>query len=437
LTVVFHTLGCKLNQYETDGVAAAFSAAGHTVVPFTKLDSSAAADLAVINTCTVTSKSEQKGRRFIRNIVRRLAGAPVIITGCYAQADPGALSLLGPDIFVVGNAKKDILTLLPSHIDTFGIKEALNRLNESREDYRPFSFFDSRNTLRTRRFLKIQDGCGNSCAYCRVTLVRGDPVSLEPDEVIRRLRSLEEGGAAEAVLTGINIASYSAGGLSLAQLLRRCLNETQAVRLRLSSLEPHHITAELLEVLKDSRICPHYHLSIQSASPRILKRMNRPYSPSTILSIIKELNNQNDPYIGADIITGFPGETEEEFEETLLFLSKNKLPGIHVFTFSPRPGTAAAGYPEQIPQRTAKERMKILSAKAEYWQKEYLRTQTGKKRQALIISKKRDTAEGLTENYLPVFIMNPLKQTAPGKIIPVSITGPDGANRLIAEPVEK
>ncbi|MFP4442572.1 MAG: tRNA (N(6)-L-threonylcarbamoyladenosine(37)-C(2))-methylthiotransferase MtaB [Spirochaetia bacterium] len=433
MNVVFHTLGCKLNQYETDGIAAAFAAAGHTVVPFTKLDSSAAADLAVINTCTVTSKSEQKGRRIIRNVVRRLAGAPVIITGCYAQADPLSLSRLGPNITVIGNVKKDVLTHLPSNIGAFGIEEALARLQISGEERRPFSFFDSRSTLRTRRFLKIQDGCGNRCAYCKVTIVRGDPVSLDPDEVFRRLRILEEEGAAEAVLTGINIASYSAGGLSLAQLLRKSLAETKTIRFRLSSLEPHHVTAELLDVLRDRRICPHYHLSVQSGSEHVLKRMNRPYSPSSVLSIIDELNQQDDPFIGADIITGFPGETEQQFQETLSLLTKLKLPGIHVFTFSPRPGTAAASYSGQIPQRTAKERMVMIAGMAEKWKREYTNRQTGTEREALIIGNKNGVARGLTENYMPVFIRNPAEQVISGKIVPVSIIRIDQANRLIAE----
>jgi threonylcarbamoyladenosine tRNA methylthiotransferase MtaB len=443
VTVAFHTLGCKLNQYETEGIASAFCQAGHIVISLGDIKSDTKADLIIFNTCCVTSKSEQKARRIIRNALRQNPGIPVVAAGCYAQSDPESIQNIDPKIFVIGNDKKDLLITLPGLIRERGIIEALNILKKRRKSVDPFCYFTTEHHFRTRAFLKIQDGCANNCAYCRVTIVRGDPVSLDTSEVIRRVKALEEMGPGEIVLTGINVASYSHGTTKLADLLKNMLRETSRVRFRISSLEPQHVTRELLDVLMDSRICPHFHLSIQSGSESVLRKMKRPYNPAAVSEIISFLKKQReDCFLGGDIITGFPGERESEFGETVQFLESHKLPGLHIFTYSPRPGTPAPHLPEQVPQRIAKERMQLLAEKAEYFKKIYVENQIGTHHEALILKITNNMIEGLTENYLPIQFKNDpiIKNSCAvkvGEIIKIKLLYPGSSKRIWSIPIKK
>jgi threonylcarbamoyladenosine tRNA methylthiotransferase MtaB len=268
-------------------------------------------------------------------------------------------------------------------------------------------------SFHSRAFLKIQDGCDNACAYCAARLARGKSVSLDSFEVLARLRTLEEAGFNEAVLTGVNIAQYrdSEGG-GLAALLERLLEGTRKIALRLSSLEPGIFDKAFFNALRSPRIRPHFHLSIQSASEKILSAMGRRYSAERLLDIIALLREvKNQPFLACDIITGFPGETGEEFEKTLGFCAEAAFAGIHAFTFSPRPGTAAFTLPGKVSERDAVSRVEKLKALAGNGREQYIKQNIGRVVSAICIGKTPDEKKtpelvaGLTENYLRASIL--------------------------------
>jgi threonylcarbamoyladenosine tRNA methylthiotransferase MtaB len=390
-----HTIGCKLNQLESEAVADAFRREGFPVVPWE--EPAPGRRLLVINTCTVTSMAEQKARRLIRKVLREESGALVVATGCYAQLNPAALETLGAGfpgrLFILPGQRKSALLDLPSFLGS--------RLADSPEmgplvrDWvlgpeapgeaagGPFRFAPGNFISHSRAFLKIQDGCDRRCGFCRVRLARGGSVSLPPEEVLRRLRALEFRGCAEAVLTGVNICRYGGGPDSVAPreglgaLLGRLLEGTSRIRLRLSSLEPEDADEALLESLKHSRLRPHFHLSIQSGSRRVLERMGRAGDPERTARLVSRLREiREDPFIACDIITGFPGEGEAEFLETLEFCRRMDFAWIHSFPYSPRPGTAA--WALGPPQREAGARAARLLDLARQGRRDYARRWLGK-----------------------------------------------------------
>jgi len=389
--VAFYTLGCKLNQSETESISAAFSESGWSVVPLSE-----GADLFIINTCTVTSKSEQKARRIIRKISGENSRAVMIITGCYAQMNPEELKSLGSDVFVLPLDRKEELLDLPGRlalcsreicpqelslevgrilgteveipeveIPEAEIPEAEIPTPEDSRKASRFRFLPQSTSEHVRGFVKIQDGCNNRCAYCRVPLARGNSVSLQSKEVIQRIQSLESRGVREAVLTGVNISQYRDGGLNFTDLLSRILSETSQIRIRLSSLEPETIDENLGSVLEHSRLCPHFHIPVQSGSSKILNRMRRKYTPRVVeegIGILRQA--KKDPFIAADIIVGFPGEGEEDFLDTLNLFENLDFSFGHIFPFSPRPGTEAYNLTPKIPERISRERADLLQQKS-------------------------------------------------------------------------
>ncbi|MDR1929499.1 MAG: radical SAM protein, partial [Treponema sp.] len=377
-SVSFYTLGCKLNQLETEAVAESFRAAGFAVLPWED-----AADLRIINTCTVTSKAEQKARRILRLALKK---TPVIVTGCYAQLDGRELSEAGRNgggdrLFILPGALKDGLLDLPARLNgSGGIEEGIRNWMESRdpgktgadggggENTGAFRFNPRDFSFHSRAFLKIQDGCNSNCAYCRVPLARGKSVSLEAAEVLARLKALEERGFAEAVLTGVNITQYSCPGkgqCGLGGLLELLLGGTRRIALRLSSLEPNGACGPLepgfLSIVADSRIRPHFHLSVQSGSAKILSAMGRPYTPGDIRDAVAALRGiRDDPFLACDIITGFPGEEAEQFEETWGLCGDLDFAWIHPFPYSPRRGTRAFSLGPPVNGKEVLGRMKRL-----------------------------------------------------------------------------
>ncbi|MDR0642682.1 MAG: radical SAM protein [Treponema sp.] len=431
-----HTIGCKLNQLESEAVADAFRREGFPVVPWEgperqrpgplpnpaasavsaaldpAVSASAALDLAgeprllVVNTCTVTSMAEQKARRLIRGALRE--GAWVLVTGCYAQLNGAELEALGGNsgrLFVVPGDKKSALLDLPRFLSS--------RLNDSPEFFRGedplvlirqwllgtgddlggrFRFVPENFSSHSRAFLKIQDGCDRRCTYCRVRIARGESLSLPPQEVLRRLRALEVRGCAEAVLTGVNICRYRSAenppSMGLGALINYLLGGTERIRLRLSSLEPEDIDGELLESLKSGRIRPHFHLSIQSGSRRVLERMGRNYGPEQAARVVSRLRElKEDPFLACDIITGFPGEEEGDFLETLEFCRRMDFAWIHSFPYSPRPGTAAWAFSGRTPQREASARAAKLLDLARRGRRDYARRWLGKELELVLEAK--------------------------------------------------
>ena len=452
-----YTLGCKLNQLETEAITDAFSCEGFTLVPFDQgsqehpdsLDAPKP-DIIVINTCTVTSMAEQKARRIIRKQLRQYPGACLIVTGCYAQMERAALAALEDDaknlspnndkpqrLFVVPGEKKDrildlgrflagreaVPELLASWLGSLASVEPCSVEQGSADGafrFRPENF-----ASHSRAFLKIQDGCDRCCAYCRVSLARGKSRSLGAEEVLARLRALERRGFAEAVLTGVNISQYRDFGTALpglAGLLSFLLEGTEAIRLRLSSIEPDELTQEFIRVVENPRIRPHFHLSLQSGSAEILAKMGRSYSPQDIEKAVKRLRSvRNDPFLACDIIAAFPGESAAEFDKTLALCGGIGFAWIHAFPFSPRPGTAANAFPGRVSEREAARRVELLTELGRKGRADYIRRWEGKEAEAIVESGKGEQ-EGfipaLTENYLKLRINCGEKPSpAPGSLI--------------------
>jgi threonylcarbamoyladenosine tRNA methylthiotransferase MtaB len=393
-----HTVGCKLNQLESEAVADAFRREGFPVVPW-EGPAPGRCRLLVINTCTVTSMAEQKARRLIRKALREDSGALVLTTGCYAQLNRAELETLGAEfsgrLLVIPGRKKSALLDLPRFLgsrlaDSPGAEPAalirdwlLDGVGGAAGDAAdgPFRFVPEDFSSHSRAFLKIQDGCDRHCTYCRVRLARGKSVSLPPEEVLRRLRALEARGCAEAVLTGVNICRYGTGPdsgvMGLGPLLDCLLEGTSRIRLRLSSLEPEDIDERLLESFKNRRLRPHFHLSIQSGSGRVLEKMGRASDPGQAARVVSRLREmRGDPFIACDIITGFPGEEEEDFLETLEFCGRMDFAWIHGFPYSPRPGTAA--WALGPPRREAGSRAARLLGLARQGRRNYARRWMGK-----------------------------------------------------------
>ena len=312
MRVGFHTFGCKLNQHETEALASAFLREGFAVVR-TNDD----ADLYVVNTCTVTSAGDHKARALVRSLLRERAGAPVIVTGCSSQLEAEALAGLGPDVVVVGQDRKSRLLGLPEFLRGSAERPEAGVLrawagSDAASPADPFAFRIAEAAFHTRAFLKVQDGCDCRCAYCRVPLARGPSVSLGADEAARRAADLEERGFREIVLTGVNVTAWREAGDGPARLLERLLAATRRARFRVSSIEPESVDEDLVAVLADSRICPHFHLPVQSGSDRVLTAMGRRYHASAVARAVELLRGvKDDPFVAADILVGFPGEAEK------------------------------------------------------------------------------------------------------------------------------
>jgi threonylcarbamoyladenosine tRNA methylthiotransferase MtaB len=345
MKVFLDMVGCRLNQAEIERMAGQFRAEGHTIVPEAR-----EADLVVVNTCTVTSQAASDSRQKIRHASRAGAGE-IIATGCWSTLQLAQAAELPGVVQVIPNDRKDFL-----------VSELLQR-SEPDYDAEPIA----RKPLpglrqRTRAFIKAQDGCDNQCTFCITTLARGDSRSRPAADVIADIHSALEGGAKEIVLTGVHLGAWGLeAGSRLGDLVKRILDETNIPRLRLSSLEPWDLDEAFFTLWADSRMCPHLHLPIQSGSAATLKRMLRKTTPETFRELVAAARTLiPEVAITTDVMTGFPGETDDEFEETLDFIREIKFAGGHVFTFSARPGTPAARMKNQVPHDYRKNRNHIL-----------------------------------------------------------------------------
>jgi threonylcarbamoyladenosine tRNA methylthiotransferase MtaB len=406
LKVAFRSLGCKLNQLETESVADAFRSSGALV-----LESEEGADLVVVNTCTVTSKAEQKARHIARAALAASPGAAVLLTGCYAQMDREGLESLHERVFVVPGDDKDALLSLggwlgdnwQGHGDLASVlmewRAGLGGRSPDRFAFRPEHF-----AFHSRPALKIQDGCDNRCAYCRVCLARGPATSLAADEVLARARELEAAGKAEIVLTGVNLSQYRSGSLRFPSLLHLLLSGTSRISFRLSSFEPDGVDTEFLEAFAHPRVRPHVHLPIQSGADPVLARMARPYRRDRVLAVVEALRRaKGDPFIACDLITGFPGETEADFAATLELVRDCGFAWIHAFPFSPRPGTKAYGMRPRVPERIAGERVEALTALARAGKAAYAARWIGSEVE-VVLEEAGSVRRGTSSNYLKLRI---------------------------------
>jgi threonylcarbamoyladenosine tRNA methylthiotransferase MtaB len=380
LSVSFFTLGCKLNQLETESMADMFSHASMMIRPFGER-----VDLCIVNTCTVTSKAEQKARHSIRKALSLNPDTVVLVTGCYAQMDPSAIALLHQRIVVLPGEEKSALLGLAEWLQENwqGHGDLLDAVIDWHRSILPgsdrFAYEPDVFSFHSRPSIKIEDGCDNRCAYCRVCLARGPAVSLSKAEILSRVRALEAKSKSEVVLTGVNLSHYKDGETRFPQLLEYLIEGTERIAFRISSYEPEKIDLAFLKAFSSPRVRPHVHLAAQSGSSNVLRRMARPYSAERIREAVAALRSvKNDPFIATDIIAGFPGETDSEFEETLSLCRELDFAWIHAFPFSARPGTRAFDMRPKIPERIAGERVATLNALASQGKHAYAKRWIGR-----------------------------------------------------------
>ena len=399
MKVFIYTLGCRVNQCESEAIAESFAKAGHSV-----LTSHEEADLTIVNTCTVTSKAEQKARREIRLFSKT---APVLVTGCYAQVNPKEIEDLADNVVVLPLLRKPELLGLASFIDANKNLDVLSQLKEFAKERREgygglFDFAPSQFSYHSRSYLKIQDGCDNNCGFCRVHIARGPSYSLDSELVVQRALEIERQGYHEIVLTGVNLTMYDHRNRGLGGLLEKLLAALGPdMRFRLSSLEPDHIDDLLLEQLKDPRMQPYFHIPIQSAADKVIKRINRTYDSNHLKYVISRLREiKDDPFLACDIITGLPGEGDEEFEITRSFLERHGFALMHVFPFSPRPDTALFRAKDRVPENIRDERALVLRNLSAKLNKAYTERQVGKEAEIILEGRRTGRWHGLTGNYL-------------------------------------
>lgn len=354
LRVAFHTLGCRLNQYDTESLRQRLS----ELVPVRVVAWHEPADLYVLNSCTVTAKAEHECRRLARQARQRHPGARVVVAGCYAQVQPEALAAMPEIDAVVGNADKDdVAAWLPAALGQGGARVQSGPFDPERKFNAPLvAAFPG----RSRAFVKVQDGCDLRCTYCAIWQARGPGRSRPAADVIAQLGLLEAAGFREAVLTGIHLGGWGrdTGEGRLPDLLRACLRALPDLRLRLSSLHPNEVGPPLLDLLaREPRLRPHVHLSLQSGADSVLRRMQRPYRGRDARRAVAAVAALGDHWgIGADFIVGFPGETATDFADTLHLVEDLPVGFVHVFRYSARPGTSAAALAGAVPAAVAAER---------------------------------------------------------------------------------
>jgi len=429
-TVLIQTLGCKLNQLESEAIIEAFDNSGFSLY---KPSSGVSPSVIVINTCTVTSKADQKARRVIRKALRDYPESCVLVTGCYARLNKEDLLKLKSNnkqrLFIF---EKDNILKLPQYFlenKSINFNEQFQMNYEQGQEYRKdvFQFNPKLFSVHTRGFLKIQDGCDRHCTYCRIRLARGQSVSLDAKTVLERLRIIEEDHA-EAVLTGVNICQYrdKKEAANLARLLEYLLSGTEKIALRLSSLAPESIDEDFAKILSHKRIRPHFHLSIQSGSKKVLEKMGRSYNANIIENAVTLLRRaKDDPFFACDIITGFPGETETEFQETYDMCKKINFAWIHVFPFSKRPGTSAWSFPQTLPEKVTTERVRLLTELANQGRADYVRRRLGRETDVLI-EKNGKYCRGISENYLKLLVKyKGEKAPKPGSVLRCKLSEAD------------
>lgn len=418
-TIAVCTLGCKVNQYDTDAVLAQFKDAGYEVVDFDQV-----ADVYLINTCTVTNTGDRKSRQMIRRAHRSNPKARVVVMGCLAQASPDeVVEIEGVSLVVGTHQRQDLLRLVESlpdesHQPVSAVVDDIFAVDDFEE--LPVSTFEG----RTRAALKIQDGCDQFCAYCRVPYARGKPRSRKLSAVVEQAEEIVQKGYQEIVLTGVHLGAYGQDlrpQLHLADAIAALLPIKGLERIRISSIDPHEITPALLDlVAHEHKVCPHLHIPLQSGSDAVLKRMRRRYTTSEYRRVVEQAYAMvPDLAVTTDVIVGFPGETDAEFEETLQFVESTGFSRLHVFRYSRRSGTPAARFPNQIPSSVKEERSRALISLGERLAARFHSRFVGRALSVLVEEVGAGRAEGLTGNYVRVEF--PAESDAlVGKIVQVS-----------------
>ncbi|WP_022947172.1 tRNA (N(6)-L-threonylcarbamoyladenosine(37)-C(2))-methylthiotransferase MtaB [Methylohalobius crimeensis] len=416
LHVAFETLGCRLNEAESEAWARRFRTVGAEIVPAKQ------ADVVVLNTCAVTQEAVRKSRQMIRRLQRANPGARLVVSGCYATLQPAeAADALGVDLVVV-NRDKDRLVeltrnLVGAHHDSPSPDDAAALFTRGRQ----------------RAFVKVQDGCRHRCTFCIVTVARGEERSRPVADIVTEIQALRAAGIQEAVLTGVHLGGYGSDlGLELADLIRTILEETDLPRLRLGSLEPWQLTPGFFQLFPNRRLMPHLHLPLQSGSDAILKRMARRCRRDDFRRLADDLRRHcPDLSLTSDIIVGFPGETEADFQQTLALVEKIGFAHLHIFTYSPRSGTAAAAFPDQIPEATKKDRSRRLHALAADLRRDALQRHLGHVEPILWEKAREIEGRRIFSGYTPHYLR--VQMAVPDAIDLTNAIRPARLNALTAE----
>jgi len=415
--VAFYTLGCKMNAHETAYMEERFKEAGYEIVPFNE-----EADVYVVNTCTVTSTADAKSRKAIRRAKQRNPKALVVATGCYGEVYPEEVERVKEADFITGNAEKfTMVELVEKRLRGEVPRVFVKGVWKDRRFY-PLTLRHYEG--KSRAFLKVQQGCELFCTYCVIPKARGKMLSLPHQEALRQVKELVEAGYKEIILTGTHLGAYGKEfeGWSLARLVEEIVKLPELYRVRISSVEPLEFTPELIEVITSSeKVAPHFHIPLQSGSKRVLERMGRRYSPEDYRRVVEEiLKRRPEACIGTDVMVGFPGESEEEFEETLKLVESIPFGYLHVFPYSKREGTVAARLKDSVPPEVKKKRAEVLREVGKRKSLEYRRRFLGKELPAVVLSETeggRSTA--LTDNYIRIILD---RRVEPGETVKVKLT---------------
>jgi len=420
MKVGLFTVGCKLNQYETQAIAEQLEECG-----FERVDFSQPAEIYVINTCTVTKESDYSSRQAIYRAKRRSPQAQIIVTGCYAQVEKEFLEKLpGVSLVVKQDQKGELANLVASLFGDDSIKP------KQKEKEELFGFRVCKHAKHTRALVKIQDGCDKRCSYCMVPLARGKEKNREVDSILAEINCLVKNGYKEVVLTGVHIGRYKKDGLSLVYLTERILNDTKVQRLRFTSIDPKEFSDELIDLISKSnrpdaspRIARHLHIPLQSGDDHILSLMKRDYTTDEYRKLLVKIKSAiPEAMIGADVIVGFPGETDRQFENTYQFILSSPLSYLHIFSYSDRKGTISSQLPDKVSPEIIHKRSEILHDLGRKKWENYLEGFIGKTLEVLIEQKrdrKTNKLTGLSDNYIRVLLDG--ADSLKNRIIPVSI----------------
>lgn len=424
MRVTFYTLGCKVNQNETGALAQLFEENGYTVVP-----NEEAADVYVVNSCTVTNFGDQKSRKWLRRAKRENPGAVTVLTGCYPQAFPKeAASIAEADVVTGSGNRRSILA---------DVQKVLNGESDRVVDIRPHEKGERFEELpmdkfaeHTRAFVKVEDGCNRRCAYCVIPRARGPVRSRDEASILQELHRLVDAGYREIVLTAISLPSYGTDcGTSLVDLVEKAAAVPGVERLRLGSLDPDMLHDEdILRLSQVEKLCPQFHLSLQSGCDKTLRAMRRPYTTAQFAEIANKLRHafgEKNVSFTTDVIVGFPGETEEDFKTSISFVTEQRFLKVHVFPYSRREGTAAYDFPDQIPEHEKEERSRRMTAAVEAVRAEEAARMEGRIAEVLLETPLSATMfTGYTRQYLPVLVTAPGCKT--GDIVTVTLGAWDG-----------
>ena len=422
MKIAFYTLGCKVNQYETQALEQLVTQRGHSLVPFEE-----AADAYVINTCTVTAVSDKKSRQVIRRARKAAPDAVIAVCGCYPQTHPDDVEKLGVDLISGTGDRTGFVDLLERE---WSDRQPITALDDAfqRRTFEPLPAGGLEG--RTRAMLKMEDGCVNFCSYCIIPYARGRVRSLPLTDCVRQARELEAAGYREIVLTGIEISSWGQDLEGKPELIEAieaiCQGLSPDTRVRLGSLEPRTITPDFCRrAAALPNLCPHFHLSMQSGCDTVLARMNRKYDSNRYYESVKFLHEVYDrPAITTDLIVGFPGETEEEFQQTLDFIQKCAFSAMHIFPYSKRPGTPAAKLPGQVLNAVKEERAHRAAQIARTMQDAYLDSWVGETVPVLFEEERDGLWRGHTTRYCEVTVQS--AQPLHNQLRQVRLTGRDG-----------